>query len=91
MAEETIPIGGAGLIVAYPRSAAVKVEPAVTRALQKVVGEAEGSHVKALKAHSPTLRRRWPRKRLKRTGSEAYLTVHPACIRRAKGCSSKRR
>jgi arylsulfatase len=49
MAEETIPIGGAGLIVAYPRSAAEKVEPAVTRALQKVVGEAEGHHVKALK------------------------------------------
>jgi arylsulfatase len=49
MAEKTIPIGGAGLIVAYPRSAAGKVEPAVTRALQKVVGEAEGHHVKALK------------------------------------------
>ena len=49
MAEDTIPIGGAGLIVAYPRSAAGKVEPAVTRALQKVVGEAEGHHVKALK------------------------------------------
>ena len=49
MAEETIPIGGAGLIVAYPRSAADKVEPAVTRAIQKVVGEAEGHHVKALK------------------------------------------
>ena len=49
MAEETIPIGGAGLIVAYPRSAADKVEPAVTRALQKVVGQAEGHHVKALK------------------------------------------
>ncbi len=49
MAEETIPIGGAGLIVAYPHSAAEKVEPAVTRALQKVVGEAEGHHVKALK------------------------------------------
>jgi len=49
MAEETIPIGGAGLIVAYPVSAAEKVEPAVTRALQKVVGEAEGHHVKALK------------------------------------------
>jgi len=49
MAEETIPIGGAGLIVAYPRSAADKVEPAVARALQKVVGEAEGHHVKALK------------------------------------------
>ncbi len=49
MAEETIPIGGAGLIVAYPRSAAEKVEPAVTRSLQKVVGEAEGHHVEALK------------------------------------------
>ena len=45
----TIPIGGAGLIVAYPRSAAEKVEPAVTRAVQKVVGEAEGHHVHALK------------------------------------------
>ena len=45
----TIPIGGAGLIVAYPRSAAEKVEPVVTRAVKKVVGEAEGHHVKALK------------------------------------------
>ena len=45
----TIPVGGAGLIVAYPRSAAGKVEPAVTRAISKVVGEAEGNHVKALK------------------------------------------
>ena len=43
------PIGGAGLIVAYPHSAADKVEPAVTRAMKKVVGEAEGHHVKALK------------------------------------------
>ena len=49
MAGETIPIGGAGLIVAYPHSAAEKVEPAVTRAIQKVVGEAEGHHVQALK------------------------------------------
>ncbi len=49
MAGETIPIGGAGLIVAYPHSAAEKVEPAVTRAIQKVVGEAEGHHVEALK------------------------------------------
>jgi uncharacterized membrane protein len=48
-AGETIPIGGAGLIIAYPRSAGEKVEPAVTRAVQKVVGEAEGHHVKALK------------------------------------------
>ena len=48
-AGDTIPIGGAGLIVAYPRSAAEKVEPAVTRAVQKVVGQAEGHHVKALK------------------------------------------
>ena len=45
----TIPLGGAGLIVAYSRSEAEKVEPAVTRAVQKVVGEAEGSHVQALK------------------------------------------
>jgi uncharacterized membrane protein len=49
MAEQTIPIGGAGLIAAYPRSAAGTVEPAVTRAITKVVGEAEGNHVKALK------------------------------------------
>jgi arylsulfatase len=45
----TIPIGGAGLIVAYPRADAEKVEPAVTRAIKKVVGEAEGHHVQALK------------------------------------------
>ena len=46
----TIPIGGAGLIVAYPHSAAEKVEPAVTRAITHVIGEAEGHHVQALKA-----------------------------------------
>jgi uncharacterized membrane protein len=50
MAEDTIPIGGAGLIVAYPHAAADKVEPVVIRAVQKVVGEADGKHVKALKA-----------------------------------------
>ena len=48
-AGETIPLGGAGLIVAYSHSEAGKVEPAVTRAVQKTVGEAEGSHVEALK------------------------------------------
>lgn len=48
-AGETIPLGGAGLIVAYPHSAAEKVEPAVTRAVTRAIGEAEGSHVKALK------------------------------------------
>ena len=48
-AGETIPIGGAGLIVAYPHKAAGKVEPAVTRAIKYEVGEAEGHHVKALK------------------------------------------
>ena len=48
-AGETIPIGGAGLVVAYSHSNAENVEPAVTRAIQKVVGEAEGHHVKALK------------------------------------------
>ena len=48
-AGETIPIGGAGLIVAYQHEVADKVEPAVTRAIQKVVGQAEGHHVQALK------------------------------------------
>lgn len=47
-AEDTIPIGGAGLIVAYPRSQGEKIEPSVTRAIKKAIGEAEGSHVKAL-------------------------------------------
>lgn len=45
----TIPIGGAGLIVAYKRDHAGTIEPAVTRAVKKVVGEAEGRHVEALK------------------------------------------
>ncbi len=49
-AGDAVPIGGAGLIVAYPRSAADKVRPAVTRAIRAVVGEAEGHHVQALKA-----------------------------------------
>ncbi len=49
-AEATIPIGGAGLIVAYPRSSGEVIEPAVTRAIKKVVGEAKGKHVKALKS-----------------------------------------
>ncbi len=48
-ARATIPAGGAGLIVAYPHSAAGKVEPAVTRAISKVIGQAEGRHVQALK------------------------------------------
>jgi len=48
-AGETIPIGGAGLIVAYKHADAATVEPAVTRAIKKVVGEAEGHHAKALK------------------------------------------
>lgn len=45
----TIPLGGAGLIVAYSHAEAATIEPAVTRAQQKVVGEAEGRHVQALK------------------------------------------
>ncbi len=49
---ETIPIGGAGLIVAYDRKVADKVEAAVKRAFQRVVGEAEGRHVEALKGAS---------------------------------------
>ena len=45
----TIPIGGAGLIVAYSHAEAAKVEPVVTRAVQKAVGEADGNQVQALK------------------------------------------
>ena len=48
-AGETIPIGGAGLIVAYQHEVADTVEPAVTRAIEKAVGQAEGRHVQALK------------------------------------------
>ncbi len=48
-AGETIPLGGAGLIVAYKREDAEVVEAAVTRAVKQVVGEADGRHVAALK------------------------------------------
>ena len=48
-AAETIPWGGAGLIVAYPGDSAEVIDKAVSHALKKVVGEAEGSKVKALK------------------------------------------
>ncbi len=46
---DTIPFGGAGLIVAYPRSSAEGVDKAVASALRKAVGEAEGKKVDALK------------------------------------------
>jgi uncharacterized membrane protein len=49
-AGETIPLGGAGLIVAYKREDAGVVEPTLTRAIKKVVGEADGRHVAALKS-----------------------------------------
>ena len=49
-AEETIPIGGAGLIVVYDHRHAAAIEAAVTRAIKRVVGEATDSHVKAVKA-----------------------------------------
>ena len=43
---DTIPFGGAGLIVAYSRSSADEV---VARALKKAVGEADGKKIDALK------------------------------------------
>jgi len=46
---ETIPYGGAALIIAYPRPSADVIDASVTRSLKKVVGEAEGKRVKALK------------------------------------------
>jgi arylsulfatase len=48
-AGETIPIGGAGLIVIYSKSESEKVESAVTRAVKRAKGEAEGRHVQAVK------------------------------------------
>ncbi len=47
-AGETIPLGGAGLIVVYSKSEAEKIEAAVTRTVTKVKGEAEGRHVQAV-------------------------------------------
>jgi uncharacterized membrane protein len=49
-AGETIPWGGAGVIVAYPRESTDAIDEAVSRAIKKAVGEAEGKKVKALKA-----------------------------------------
>lgn len=49
-AEETIPIGGAGLIVIYDHKHAEAVEAAVKRPVKKVIGEATDSHIKAVKA-----------------------------------------
>lgn len=46
---DTIPFGGAGLIVAYPRSSADRVDKAVTRSLKEAVGEAGGKKIDALK------------------------------------------
>jgi len=46
---DTIPFGGAGLIVAYPRSSAERVDQAVSRSLKKAVGEADGRKLDALK------------------------------------------
>src|SRR5262245_8034630 len=48
-AGETIPLGGAGLIVIYAKSEAEKVESAVSRAVKKAKGEAEGRRVEAMK------------------------------------------
>jgi arylsulfatase len=46
---DTIPFGGAGLIVAYPRSSAERVDGAVTRSVKTAVGEADGKKLAALK------------------------------------------
>ena len=46
---DTIPFGGAALIVGYPRSSADGVNKAVTRSLKKAVGQADGRRVAALK------------------------------------------
>jgi uncharacterized membrane protein len=47
-AAASMPIAGAGLIVAYPKLSADKVKPAVKRAIRIVEGEAKGHHLRAL-------------------------------------------
>ena len=48
-AGETIPLGGAGLIVVYSKADAEKVEAAVDARVSTTIGEAEGRHVQAMK------------------------------------------
>ena len=45
----TVPRGADAVILAYPRSSAPRVEPVVTHALNRVVDQAQGHHVQALK------------------------------------------
>ena len=66
----------------YPHAAADTVEPAVRRAIQKVVGQAKGSHVDALKgaladaqAKLAAGRRRVGRQRPELTTSKAVAPV----------------
>ena len=47
-AGESIPIGGAGLIVAFPPASQRAVEAAVRRSITRVVGEGHGSRSEAL-------------------------------------------
>ena len=49
-ARDSIPIGGAGLMVAYGPESAALVEGSVHRAISHVIGEGTGSRSKALKA-----------------------------------------
>jgi uncharacterized membrane protein len=48
-AGNTIPLGGAGLILVYPKSSGPTVEPAVKRAITTAKGEAEGHHLQAVR------------------------------------------
>ena len=49
-AAELVPLGCAGLVVAYPRSSGPSVQPVVTRAITTVTGEGRAHHLQALKA-----------------------------------------
>lgn len=48
-AAATIPLGGAGLILIYPKTSAPTVEAAVRRAITTAKGEAEGHHLQAVR------------------------------------------
>jgi uncharacterized membrane protein len=48
-AASMIPLGCAALVLAYPKSSARAVEPAVARAITRATGEASGHHLQALR------------------------------------------
>jgi hypothetical protein len=68
--------GAAGLAVAYRHAVADQVEPAVTRAVQMVVGEAEGHHVQALKGALADAQKKMAEGELRKRGGRHRRGTH---------------